>query len=358
MADAHPFPSSSFQPNPSMDLPPLNLGIIGAGRIGQLHAANLSNRIPGARLLMVTDTVAVAAEVCAGKLGIPAHGTDYRNILTHPDIQAVVICSPTDTHTEIIQTAAAAGKHIFCEKPIDVDLARIDAALAAVKKSGVLFQVGFNRRFDANFQRVRAAVVNGEIGTPHQIHITSRDPGPPPIEYIRKSGGIFLDMTIHDFDMAQFLIDSPIVELYATGGVRVDPAIGEVGDLDTVVILLKYANGATAIIENCRQAAYGYDQRVEVFGSAGTVRVDNIYPNSAILSTQTSVRRDLPLHFFLDRYTDSYITEMNCFLDAIRTGRPSPVPGDEARIPVVMAIAARMSIQENRPVRLVEIESV
>jgi myo-inositol 2-dehydrogenase/D-chiro-inositol 1-dehydrogenase len=338
-----------------MDLSPLNLGIIGAGRIGQLHAANLRNRIPGARLLMVTDAIAAAAEACATKLGIPAHGTDYKKVLSHPDIHAVVICSPTDTHTEIIQAAAAAGKHIFCEKPIDVDLARIDAALAAVKKAGVLFQVGFNRRFDPNFQRVRAAVVQGEIGTPHQVHITSRDPGPPPIEYIRKSGGIFVDMTIHDFDMAQFLVDSPITEIYATGGVRVDPAIGDAGDLDTVVILLKYASGATGIIENCRQAAYGYDQRVEVFGSAGNVRVDNNYPNNAILSTKASVRRDLPLHFFLDRYTDSYITEMLAFLDAIRGGRPSPVSGEAARIPVVMALAARKSIQENRPVRLAEI---
>lgn len=338
-----------------MDLQPLHLGIIGAGRIGQLHAANLRHRIPGATLYMVTDAIEAAAASCANRLAIPAHGTDYRRILDHPDIQAVLICSPTDTHTEIIQAAAAAGKHIFCEKPIDVDLARIDAALAAVKQAGVLFQVGFNRRFDPNFQRVRTAIVQGEIGTPHQVHITSRDPGPPPIDYIRKSGGIFVDMTIHDFDMAQFLVDSPIVEVYATGGVRVDPAIGDAGDLDTVVVLLKYASGATAIIENCRQAVYGYDQRVEVFGSGGTVRIDNNYPNSAILSTQASVRRDLPLNFFLDRYTESYVAEMVCFLEAIRSGKPSPVSGEAARVPVVMGLAARKSVVENRPVRLSEI---
>ncbi|MGE4183351.1 MAG: inositol 2-dehydrogenase, partial [Limisphaerales bacterium] len=286
-----------------METIPLGLGVIGAGRIGQLHAANLSHRVPGARLLMVTDAVASTAAACATALGVPEHGTDYRRILDNPGIQAVVICSPTDTHTEIIQAAAAAGKHVFCEKPIDVDLPRIDAALAAVQKAGILFQVGFNRRFDPNFQRVRQAVAQGEIGIPHQVHITSRDPGPPPVEYIRKSGGIFLDMSIHDFDMAQFLVDSPIVEVYATGGVRVNPAIGEAGDLDTVVILLKYASGATAIIENCRQAVYGYDQRVEVFGSEGTIRIDNNYPNNAILSTKASIRRDLPYHFFLERYT-------------------------------------------------------
>ncbi len=338
-----------------MTHPTIHLGIIGAGRIGQLHAAHLRHRIPGAQLVAVTDAIASAAQDCASKLGIPEHGTDYRRILENPAIQAVVICSPTDTHTEIIQAAAAAGKHIFCEKPIDVNLARIDMALEAVKKAGVLFQVGFNRRFDANFQRARVAVVQGEIGMPHQVHIISRDPSPPPIEYIRQSGGIFLDMTIHDFDMAQFLIDSPVVEVFATGSVRVDPAIGEAGDLDTVTILLNYENGATCVIENCRQAVYGYDQRVEVFGSAGSIRIDNNYPNNAILSTKASVRRDLPLHFFLTRYSESYISEMICFLEAIQSGRISPVAGGDARVPVVMALAARKSIKEKRPVRLSEI---
>ncbi|MBL9128607.1 MAG: inositol 2-dehydrogenase [Verrucomicrobiales bacterium] len=334
---------------------PLLLGVIGAGRIGRLHAANLRHRLPGAQVAMVTDALSAAAESCATQLGIPSHGTDYRALLDRRDIDAVVICSPTDTHTEIIRAAAAAGKHVFCEKPIDVDLARIDAAIAATRSAGVLFQVGFNRRFDANFQRIRRAVVDGEIGTPHQVHIVSRDPGPPPIEYIRKSGGIFLDMTIHDFDMAQFLVDSPIVEVFATGGVRVDPAIGEAGDLDTVVVLAKYANGATALIENCRRAAYGYDQRVEVFGAEGTIRADNNYPNNAILSTKDSVRRDLPLHFFLERYDASYVAEMQCFLEAIRGGRPSPVSGEQGRVPVVMAMAALRSVRENRPVRLAEI---
>jgi myo-inositol 2-dehydrogenase/D-chiro-inositol 1-dehydrogenase len=335
--------------------PSINLGIIGAGRIGRLHAANLCQRVPGAKVVMVTDALAASAESCAAQLGIPAHGTDYQAVLNRPDIQAVVICSPTDTHTGIIQAAAAAGKHVFCEKPIDVDLGRIDLAIAAVRKAGIVFQVGFNRRFDPNFQRVRTAVASGEIGTPHQVHIISRDPSPPPIEYIRVSGGIFLDMTIHDFDMAQFLVDSPIVEVFATGDVRVDPAIGEAGDLDTVVVLLKYANGATAVIENCRQAAYGYDQRVEVFGSAGAIRIDNNYPNNAILSTREWVRRDLPHHFFLTRYTESYIAEMQAFLEAIRHGRRSPVSGEDGRIPVVIAMAARRSLQTNRPVRLSEI---
>lgn len=334
---------------------PLSLGLIGAGRIGQVHAENIRGRLPEARVVMVTDALPAAAKACADRHGIPDHGTDYRAILARPDVEAVAICSPTDTHVQIIEAAAAAGKHIFCEKPIDPDLRRIDGALAAVRKAGVVFQVGFNRRFDPSFQRVRRAIVAGEIGTPHQIRITSRDPGPPPVEYIRVSGGIFMDMTIHDFDMAQFLAGDGVEEIYAMGGVRVDPAIGEAGDLDTVTVLLRFKGGATAVIENCRKAVYGYDQRVEVFGSGGKIEAENRYPNTATLSTGRDVHRDLPLHFFLDRYTDSYIEEIRAFGRAIREDLPSPVPGDEARVPVVMALAARRSCQENRPVRLSEI---
>lgn len=333
----------------------MNFGLIGAGRIGQLHADNLCRHLPEANLVMITDANAAAAEACARRLRVPHFGADHRAILSRPEIDAVLVCSPTDTHTQIIREAAAAKKHVFCEKPIDPDLQRIDEALAAVRTAGILLQVGFNRRFDANFRRIRQAITAGEIGTPHQVHIISRDPGPPPIEYVRRSGGIFMDMTIHDFDMAQFLVDAPVTEVYATGAVRVDPAIGEAGDLDTVTILLKFANGVTAIIENCRKAVYGYDQRVEVFGSGGAIRVDNNYPNSAILSGAESIRRDLPLNFFLDRYTQSYIDELRDFIAAVRKGGPSPVSGEAGRVPVVIAKAAAKSCAENRPVRLSEI---
>jgi myo-inositol 2-dehydrogenase/D-chiro-inositol 1-dehydrogenase len=334
---------------------PLKIGLIGAGRIGQLHAENLRCRLPEAQLVMVTDASEAAARACAERQGVAAHGTDYRQILARKDIEALAVCSPTDTHVQIIEEAAAAGKHIFCEKPIDPDLGRIDGALAAVRKAGVVFQVGFNRRFDASFARIRRAIVAGEIGTPHQLRITSRDPGPPPIEYVRVSGGIFMDMTIHDFDMAQFLIGDAVEEIYATGGVRVDPAIGEAGDLDTVTIVLKFRGGATGVIENCRKAVYGYDQRVEVFGSGGRIEAENRYPNTTTISDGRSVHRELPLHFFLDRYTDSYIDELRAFVKAVREGGPSPVSGEEARVPVVMALAARRSWKENRPVRLSEI---
>ena len=334
----------------------IKLGLIGAGRIGRVHAEHLCCRIPEARLLAVTDIQEQSAKDLAERLGIPQSGTDYRAVLARKEIQAVIVCSSTDTHTQIIEEAAAAGKHVFCEKPIDPDPKRIDSAIKAVSQAGVILQVGFNRRFDANFRRIRHAVTSGEVGTPHQLHIISRDPGPPPIEYVRKSGGIFMDMTIHDFDMAQFLIDSPVEEIFASGAVRVDPAIGQAGDLDTVTILLKFANGVRGVIENCRRTAYGYDQRVEVFGSGGSIRADNNYPNTALLSGADRVSRDLPLNFFMDRYIDSYLEEMRAFLGAIRRGEPSPVSGEAGRVPVMMALAARRSCELNRPVRLADCE--
>jgi myo-inositol 2-dehydrogenase/D-chiro-inositol 1-dehydrogenase len=335
----------------------LKLGLVGAGRIGRLHAEHLQHRIPGATLAVVTDVNESAARACAQQFNIPEAAADHRAILDRTDISAVVICSSTDTHTRIIEDTAAARKHIFCEKPIDTDLARIDRALAAIQQAGVLLQVGFNRRFDPNFSRIRRAIVEGEIGDPHQVHIISRDPAPPPVEYVRRSGGLFMDMTIHDFDMARFLIDSPVTEIFAAGGVRVDPRIGEAGDIDTAGVLLKYESGAMGFIENCRQAVYGYDQRVEVFGSSGSIRADNNYPNSAILNLSQRVQRDLPLRFFMDRYVESYLEEMRAFLNAIRTSGPSPVPGEAGRAAVVMAQAAQRSWRENRPVRLADMNA-
>jgi myo-inositol 2-dehydrogenase/D-chiro-inositol 1-dehydrogenase len=334
----------------------LTFGVIGAGRIGQLHARHLSYRVAQAKLIMISDVVEKAARQCAQECQVAQYSTDYHDILIHSDIQAVLICSSTDTHAKIIEEAALAGKHIFCEKPIDHDLGRIDRALAAVDKAGVLLQVGFNRRFDANYQRVRQAVERGEIGEPHLMHIISRDPSPPPIEYVKVSGGIFLDMTIHDFDMARFLIGSEVEEVYVAGAVRIDPAIAEAGDLDTVMITLKFANGVIATIDNSRKAVYGYDQRVEIFGSKGCISTANNYPNTATMQTKDNIRRDLPLNFFMDRYVDSYLEEIDQFLKAVLNNSPPPVSGTDGRIPVVMARAARKSYDENRPVRLDEVE--
>ncbi len=334
----------------------VNVGLIGTGRIGRLHAEHLAFRIPQADLLAVSDIVLESAQRCAAELGIPAVTQDHRAIMEDPDVKAVIICSSTDTHAQMIEEAAAAGKHIFCEKPIDFDLARIDRALAAVEKAGVKLQIGFNRRFDPNFRRVREMVAAGKIGEPHILRITSRDPAPPPIEYVKVSGGIFLDMTIHDFDMARYLIDSEVEEVYAAGGVMVDPAIGDAGDIDTAVITLRFENGVIGTIDNSRQAVYGYDQRVEVFGSGGAVSADNNYPNSTVVSDAQSVHRDLPLNFFVERYIDSYIAEMKAFVECVQKDLTPSVTGIDGRVPVVMGYAARKSCKENRPVSLSEID--
>jgi myo-inositol 2-dehydrogenase / D-chiro-inositol 1-dehydrogenase len=339
-----------------MLLSSLKIGLIGAGRIGLLHAEHLTSRIPAARLVMVADVFEKAARECAERYAIPHFEQDYHVVLEHPDIQAVVICSSTDTHARIIEEAAQAGKHIFCEKPIALDLASIDRALDAVERAGVKLQIGFNRRFDANFRRVRQAVEQGEVGQPHLLHLVSYDPAPPPLEYIRVSGGIFLDMAIHDFDMARFLIGSEVEEVFARGGVMVDPAIGAAGDVDTAVVLLQFTNGVIGTISNSRQAAYGYDQQLELLGSAGAISIGNNYPNTAIISDGRSVRRDLPHRFFLERYTESFVSEMAAFVDAVLQDTAVPVSGLDGRTPVVMALAAGKSLAEHRAVRLSEIE--
>ena len=334
----------------------LNCGLIGAGRIGKLHAEHLCWRIQQANLLMVADADEEVAQECAELCRVTRVSTDFREILNAADIQAVIICSSTDTHCRIIEESAVAGKHVFCEKPIDHDLGRIDRALAAVEKAGVLLQIGFNRRFDASFRRVRKAVADGEIGEPHLVHITSRDPALPPIEYLRNSGGIFFDMTIHDFDMARFLVGREVEEVYATGSVRIDPAVAEMGDLDTVVVMLKFDGGVVCTIENSRQAVYGYDQRVEVFGGGGSIRVDNNFPNAVTIGGKKTIYRDLPLNFFVERYADSYLEEMQQFVNAVLSGAPPPVSGQDGRVPTVMGHAAQLSSRENRPVRLDEFE--
>ena len=330
----------------------LHIGIIGAGRIGKVHAETLAFRLPESNIAAITDINQEAAHTLAARCGIPEVAESSDAILANPQIEAVLICSSTNTHADLIVQAAKAGKHIFCEKPIAHGLPEIDRALAAVSAAGVQLQIGFNRRFDANFARVRQSVVNGEIGTPRLMHIISRDPAPPPLEYVRVSGGMFMDMTIHDFDMARFLIGDEVEEIYTAGGVMVDPKIGEAGDLDAAIVTMRFRNGVIATIDNCRQAAYGYDQRVEILGSAGKIATENCYPNQAEISTGKTVHRDLPLNFFMDRYTESFANELRAFVTAVLEKRPTPVTGIDGRIPVVMALAARQSYDERRPVRL------
>ncbi|MDT8299370.1 MAG: inositol 2-dehydrogenase, partial [Spirochaetaceae bacterium] len=247
----------------------VNIGILGAGRIGSFHAELLTKRVEGVQVAAIADVHLPAAEECAKKFDIPLASSQVEDIFDNPDIDAVVICSSTDTHADFIQAAAKAGKHIFCEKPIDLDLAKIDETLAVVEECGVKLQIGFNRRFDPNFSRVRQGIEAGEIGDLHFLRVASRDPSPPPVEYVKRSGGLFRDMTIHDFDMVRFISGSEVEEVYASGAVLVDPEIGKTGDIDTAVINLKFKNGALGIIDNSRKAVYGYDQRIEAFGSEG-----------------------------------------------------------------------------------------
>jgi len=333
----------------------LKIGIIGAGMIGKVHAENLSYRIPTANPIMIADINESEAHKSAERCHIPQAVKDYHEILSNPQVEAVVICSSTNTHSQIICEAAEAGKHIFCEKPIDFSLQKIDQALKVVKEKGVKLQVGFNRRFDPSFNRVRQAVTGGEIGEPHLIHIVSRDPEPPTPEYVKTSGGIFMDMTIHDFDMARYLVGKEVTEIYAAGGVRIDPEIGKAGDLDTVLLLLKYEDGTLGTIDNSEKAAYGYDQRVEIFGSKGAIQISNNYPNSAVVSSSQAIYRDKPLYFFIERYIESYVAELRSFIDAVMNHQPVLVTGKDARMPVVMGLAARRSYDENRPVKLSEI---
>jgi myo-inositol 2-dehydrogenase/D-chiro-inositol 1-dehydrogenase len=331
----------------------IQIGLVGTGRIGRVHTETLMRRVPGAALMAVTDVNHESAQACAAEYGVPRVAKSFEEILADKDIQAVVIASATDTHAPFIIQAANAGKHIFCEKPIAADLGKIDAALDAVERAGVRLMIGFNRRFDPNHQRIKQAIVGGEIGTPHLMHIISRDPSPPPLDYVRVSGGMFFDMTIHDFDMARFLLGD-VVEVYAAGGVLVDPRIGDAGDIDTAIVTLKFANGAIGTIDNSREAVYGYDQRVEVFGSQGSIASANWHPDEVTISNSQSVRRGLPLNFFMDRYLSSYQSELTSFVRSLQEGTAPPVSGQDGRAPVVIAMAALRSLKDNRPVRVGE----
>lgn len=331
---------------------PVRIGVAGVGRIGSMHARILARETPGAELVAVADVNADAAARVAQDLGVAAITVD--DLIAAPDIDAIAICTSTDTHVDLIIKTAQAGKAIFAEKPISLDLAEVDRALDAVNAAGVPFMVGFNRRFDPGHQYVHDVVASGDIGEPHVARITSRDPDPPPIDYIKVSGGIFVDMTIHDFDMARYVVGSPVVEVFAKGAVRIDPAIGEAGDIDTAVVVLTHADGTITTIDNSRQAKYGYDQRVEVFGSDGMVVSENPRAHAGFTATDTVIRgANLP-YFFLERYTDSYVREWRAFIDYVANGGPSPVPGADGRAPVVLGLAAWQSLREGRPVAVTE----
>lgn len=330
----------------------IKVGVIGAGRIGKLHTENLVRSLPQVKVVAVADVFADNIKEWATELGVEKVYADYHDILNDKEIDAVIICSPTNTHSRITIEAANTGKHVFCEKPIDYDLDKIDQALKAVEKAGVKFQVGFNRRFDHNFKAVQNMVQDGKIGNVNIVKITSRDPNPPSIDYVKVSGGLFLDMMIHDFDMARYLSGSEVDEVYASGAVLVDKAIGDAGDIDTAIVSLKFKNGALGVIDNSRKAAYGYDQRVEVFGSKGCVTVKNDTDNSTELSTEESVTTLKPKYFFLERYKDSFIDEMICFFNSIISDAPVKVGAIDGLNAVKIALAAKKSLETGKPVKI------
>ena len=289
--------------------------------------------------------------------GVSKVTKDYKDILNDKDIDAVLVCSSTDTHAAISIEAINAGKHVFCEKPVDHSIEKIQAVADALKEHpDIKFQVGFNRRFDHNFAAIRKAYDDGKIGEAHILKITSRDPEPPNPAYIKVSGGIFLDMTIHDFDMACFLTDSDVEELYVNSAVLVDPAIGEQGDVDTAIITMKMTNGALAVIDNSRKAAYGYDQRAELFGSKGMVATSNDTVSSAVISNADGVTGEKPLFFFLERYMGSFSEEMRQFTEAVINDTEVPVGIHAGLQSVKIGLAARKSVEEHRPVKISEIQ--
>lgn len=331
----------------------LRLGIIGAGRIGKVHCESIGRYVKDAVVACVADPFMNAeTEKIVKALGAEKVTKDYREILADKSIDAVLICSSTDTHAKISIEAIEAGKHVFCEKPVDHDVDKILEVKAALAKSNVKYQVGFNRRFDHNFEAVRDAIASGKIGHLDVLKICSRDPGAPPVEYIKVSGGIFLDMTIHDFDMVRFLSGDEVESVYAVGGVTVDKAIGEAGDIDTAIITMKLKGGTLAVIDNCRRATYGYDQRAEAFGALGQVAIANDCKSSAVISDANGVTAEKPLYFFLERYMQAYVKEITEFVDCIVNDKPVSVGIEDGLQAVAIGIAAKKSLETGMPVKL------
>ena len=333
----------------------LRIGIVGAGRIGNVHAESITYHIPEAEVVMVTDPYEEGARKLAERFGVPKYSKDYMDIINNKDVDAVLVCSPTPTHAEITIAALKAGKHVFCEKPVHTSIDCIKEVQKVAEETGLKLQIGFNRRFDHNHSHVQRLVQDGTLGNVELIKITSRDPEPPSPEYAASSGGLYIDMMIHDFDMAMFLAGCDVTEVYAMGTSLVDKRIGEAGDVDTAIVTLTFANGALGVIDNSRRAAYGYDQRVEVFGSLGMAADENDGDSTVRVSTAAGVVSDKPQFFFLERYMQSFTEEMRQFIRAIREDTEVPVGIHAGLMSVVLAKAAKKSLDEHRPVKVSEI---
>jgi len=328
----------------------IKIGVIGVGEIGKIHSNNIIQYVPELELIAITDRLPGLAKSYAKRLGISKAFENYQDLLQDKSIEAVLISTTPDSHAQIIKEAAAAGKHIFCEKPIGIDLNEVNNALKIVEEKGAKLQIGFNRRFDPHFQRLRAFIAEGKIGSAEFLHITSRDPEPPGLEYFKVSGGIFMDMTIHDFDIARYIIGGEVEEIYTAGSALIEPKIGELGDVDTVAFTLKFKNGVIGVIENSCRAVFGYDQRVEVLGSQGMACVLNPSSSNVVVANQQGFHAPPLFHFFTDRYRESYIFELKAFADSLLLDKETAVTGQDGLIAVKMAVAAKMSLESKIPV--------
>ncbi|WP_417263460.1 inositol 2-dehydrogenase [Celeribacter sp.] len=325
----------------------LKVGLLGAGRIGQVHAVNVAGNARST-LVAVSDVHTPAAETLAAQFGAQARTTE--EILNDPNIDAVLVATSTDTHSMLIEAATAAGKAVLCEKPVDLSLARAKECLTAATKTGKPVMIGFNRRFDPNFSALKASSLNGEIGKSELLSVTSFDPAPPPVSYIKVSGGLFRDMMIHDFDMANFVMGERPVSVRAVGSSIVDPAIGEAGDVDTAVVTMTYEDGRIAVIKNSRRAVYGYDQRVELLGSEGLLQAQNMLENTVVKSTTAGVSSAKPTYFFLERYMPAYAAEWEAFVSAALDGTEMPVTLEDGIAALAMAEAATESAKTGQAV--------
>lgn len=335
----------------------IHVAILGIGRIGKIHLENLLRVFKDVEVVAAADLQISSAEFTQKYPGI-IFSNQAEEVIQLPQVEAVIICTPTSSHAALISLAIRHGKHIFCEKPVDLSLTVTKSLVAQAEQEGIKLMLGFNRRFDPDFLQARTSVRQGRIGDLQIVKITSRDPGLPSLDYIRNSGGLFMDMAIHDFDMARYIMGKEVREVYARGLVLVDPMVGDAGDIDTALTTLIFEDGTYAVIDNSRKATYGYDQRLEIFGSQGMIQVENNQHHRNVISDAHGIHYALPLDFFMDRYTASYRSEMRFFIDALIHGTPLPATGQDGLQATLIAVAAKKSVEENRPVKISEIKAM
>lgn len=333
----------------------IKIGIAGLGRMGEIHLRNIQRYFPEAEVETVMDKNKQLAENLASEFNVHTISNSFEEMVELRKVEAVVISTPTDTHAMYIEQATEAGKHIFCEKPLDLSISKTRTAYDKAEQADVKLMTGFNRRFDPEFQKIKSLVDSGSIGKTEIIKITSRDPAPPSIEFLASSGGLFADMAIHDFDMARFISGKEVKDVFAVGKVMVDKVIGELGDIDTAITTLTFEDDTLAVIDNSRRAVYGYDQRLEVFGSKGMLQAGNKQYDTHCLTDVNGIHEALPLDFFMERYATSYVNEMEAFISLLQNSEEAPVTGHDGLMAIAIAQAANTSVKENRPVRMNEI---